>query len=999
MRSKLGIVYGGILIALMMVTSTLGFTHLSFVAAGDGARATVNEGVDTDVTNNDDYTTAQEYTSGDFLNGNTGLGDTHRIDMYVLKNVPAGKVINASLLITNFNTQPGQGQCVLVEGWNRYHQDHLAWSNREDNPDRRRWEAVSFLCVVTGDYYITVKPIAGGGTINYQLNAQVFDPEDITTKIGSGGAFGTTIPGQVSSLKWYPGHWYKFTMSGEDNGMNDYLYVNMTEPGAPDQRLWGDIYVRNLEPESYSYWLNHSWWLDSFVQYEEVHAAACYPGPHTYYMDIQAFNTSGQRSENYELRMTKTLVESDGDNHPKTSTSVTYESGKTTVRKYGNVTRGPDMFDWYKVYLNKGEGVSANLTLMEKATAIFRLSIYRDNKTSALPEPGYDMMSSWTNKPAESVLNRVNALTTNVTQEGWYYIAVIAQIGLVPSNISNLCDWTAQTAWAKYMLDITLPDRTVPPNIVNEPPQINMPEGGTDTSIKLNYTGSNNGIFADADMAKEWGDSLTFTSGGNPNLEIMISPNSEDQEATASIKPNKYWNGEANITFTATDLYGKSTSVVVHVRVTPVNDAPFIKAKIPDFTIFEGSVNNTMKDIDLYNVFGDPDFPPFGEDNLTFTVDASQFPAEIKENKLTFGTAPSFPGKENHIVTVIVNATDKGGLMAQMVVNITVINLNRAPDYIEAANKIERAEDEVSYFDLHTLFIDPDSDPLNFVYLGGASDNLTVEIAPNGSAVFRPSHDYFTAQEILRFKAIDPLGANRTGELLVRISNVNDPPYLVPGGMVPDPLEEINVNENDAITFRVTASDVDNKTTELRYTWFVDDVEKTRLGTSSFAWRPTFEDAGPHVIKVRVSDGLAYIDAEWNVTVLNVNQVPIVLDLWPLNNTEVDYNAKITFRANATDPDGDPLTFYWRLSDGTLLKTETGKTSSVFSKILSGGKQHIVVLEVQDGKGGVTRQYLYIKVKAKPAGGNFIPGFESIAGIGAIALVGIAIALMRRKQD
>ena len=150
---------------------------------------------------------------------------------------------------------------------------------------------------------------------------------------------------------------------------------------------------------------------------------------------------------------------------------------------------------------------------------------------------------------------------------------------------------------------------------------------------------------------------------------------------------------------------------------------------------------------------------------------------------------------------------------------------------------------------------------------------------------------------------------------------------------------------------------------------------------------------------MRLSDGLAYIDAEWNVTVLNVNQVPIVLDLWPLNNTEVDYNAKITFRANATDPDGDPMTFYWRLSDGTLLKTETGKTSSTFSRTLSGGKQHIVVLEVQDGKGGVSRQYLYIKVKSKPAPTSPLPGFESLAAVGAVALAGMAIALMRRKQD
>jgi len=292
---------------------------------------------------------------------------------------------------------------------------------------------------------------------------------------------------------------------------------------------------------------------------------------------------------------------------------------------------------------------------------------------------------------------------------------------------------------------------------------------------------------------------------------------------------------------------------------------------------------------------------------------------------------------------------------------------NLGPVYNPTAASVEIPEDAVSYFDLDILFYDPDGDALEFTYLGGASDNLTVEVAANGSAVLRPAKDYFAAQEALSFRAEDPSGANDSGQLLVRIRNVNDAPYLVPGGMVPDPLEDINVNENEPVSFRVTASDVDNKTSELRYTWYVDDVVKTRVGTTQFAWRPTFEEAGPHVLMVRVSDGLAYIDAVWNVTVLNVNQVPIILDLWPLNNTEVAYNTKLTFRANATDPDGDTLTFFWRLSDGTLLKTETGKNSSTFARVLSAGKLHIVVLEVQDGKGGVSRQYIYINVTARPA--------------------------------
>ena len=948
---------GAIFVICMLVGPAAGLVG---AAADAHCRATFLESPDNDVQNNDDFATAQQIVSmrpGEYLAGTTGPNDTHRTDTFVLKNVPSGLVINASVRISNWNS--GDNQALLVSGWNKHHVDNLAWSNREDNPDRRPWEAITFLCVITGDYYIQLKPIAGTGTFQYELNARVFDPEDITAKIGAGGVFGPAIQGKVSSLQWYPGDWYKFRMAGEVNGMNDYLYVNVTEPGAPDQRLQGDPYVRNLEPESYSYWLNHSWWLDSFVQYEELRAAACCNGTTWYYLDMQGYNTTGGRSENYELRLSKTVMDSDGDNHPKSATPVTYELGKTTIRKTGMVVRGPDMFDWYKVYLLKGEGVSANLTLNERSNAIFRLSIYRDNMTAATPNKGYDLMSSWTNKPVDAVLNRINALTTNVSQEGWYYIAVIAQIGLT-SNVSNLADWTVCTAWAKYTLDLTIPYTSNPPYVSNPPANITMPEDGTDTSLRLNCTQNNSGVFTDDDHQKGWGDMLTFSSSGTRDFQVTVANSSEDPEATVTLKPKRDWNGEADMTFTATDLYGKTNSTVVHVRVMPVEDPPYIKARIPDFVVKEQDFNLTVTDIDLFSVFADPDFPPFGDDNLTFSVDNTTFPATVTGSKLTFGQAPRFAGKMGNTVAVEVSATDKSGSRAILEVIITIIDIPHHPDYNDCFAEI--LEDEVSCFDLNRMFSDPDGDPINFAYIGGASDNLTVEIAPNGSAILRPAHDYFTAQEILRFRAIDPLGANISGELMVRIVNVNDPPYFPQGGLVPDPFEETELNEGGQIAFRVSAADVDNRTSELRYSWSLDGVERTSLGGPLYTWKTTYDDAGRHEIRVTVSDGLSCIDAGWNITVNDTNRAPVVLWAWPMNNTGVDWDRTIRFSAEAQDPDGGPLTFTWRFSDGRIIRQDFGVTNSSFSRRLPSGRMNILVMDVTDVGGMVTREFFYIDV-------------------------------------
>jgi hypothetical protein len=943
-------------LAIILLVSSFG--ALLPASPSGGARSNTPEGRDDDVANNDDFMTAEQFGNDTFLDGTTGMGDVHRIDIYILKNVPAGMVINASLEITNFNTQPGQGQCLLLEGWNRYHMDHLAWSNREDQPVRRVWEAISFLCVVTGDYYISVKPIAGSGTISYTLHVRSFDAPDITGKVGTGGAYGQTIAGTASSEKWYPNQWYKFQLEGEQNGMNEYFYANMTVPGAPDQRLLADLYVRNLEPETFSYWLNHSWWLDSFCQYEEVHAAACRPGMNWYYLTVQAYNSSGGRSENFELRTTRTLIETDGDDHPKTATPLTCEPGKTTVSRWGNLSRGTDMFDWYKAYLTKGDALRANLTLLEKSCSIFRLSIYRDNKTSALPEPGYDLMSSWTNKPAETLLNKVSALATNVAQEGWYYIGAIAQIGLVPSNVSLLADWTVQSAWASYRLDITLPDHTQAPFVSNPLDVVYLDEDTSFSGIRLLDTGQNGGIFSDTDIDTEWGDRLSFDLMADPALNATIGA---DPESTVTFSPRKDWNGRTNVTFTATDLYGKRASLKLQVDVMPVGDSPVVRARLPDFSVTELSTNETMTGIDLDNCFSDPDFPPFGQDDLTYTIDNGSFPATITGSRLDFGEAPDYPGYGNTTLTVAVTATDLTSRAVSDELVIYVIDREpggpppepKLPPVFDDANAtFEFEAGQPCVIDLNRLFADPQGGPLGFEYLGGASPDLDVALEPNGTVRLTPGPAYVPAEETLLFRATSTSGKNATGEIKVRLLPApNAPPRPVQGSLFPDPALESRVNEGRPISFGCCATDPDNGPAPLSCAWSVDGAVVPGWTGWSFTWTPEFNQSGTHAIRAVVSDGNASIQIRWSVLVLDVNRPPVITAAHPSGPVAARAGAVVDFVASATDPDGDPLEFAWSLPDGTVLKSETASSSS-FSRVVQGGENLTIILRVTDGRGG-----------------------------------------------
>lgn len=954
---------------LVMLLSSIGVATASELSKSVSSRA--NEGQDDDSKNNDNFNNAYEIGNNQYMTGNTALADKHRTDTYVLKNVPAGKVINASLQILNGGTPP---QFALrLEAYNKYHADVLAWSNILTNPVRRTWEALTLLAVTTGNYYFRVIPIAGAGTIQYRLHVKYFDPIEITD-------INQVVSDYVSSYEWNPGDWYRIKLKGDVGGMNEVLYINLTEIGTWGQQLMADLYIRDFEPETWSYWLNHSWWVDSWVPHEEVMAAAMYPGERYYYFDIQAYNRSGP----YELRFKKSTIQSDGNNHPNSAEEVTYEAGNIIVSKFGNVTRSFDHFDWYKVYLYKGEGVQATLNLINRTQAIFRLSIYVKNESG-----GYDLLSSWTNKPGDTVLNRVTALTTNVTKEGWYYIGVIAQIGLVPWNVSNLADWTIQTARAAYRLDIALPDRTKPPIVKNTPEVIVINEDSVYRDLKLNCTSESDteGLFWDPDFNKDWPEALSFTSTGHPHISVNIS---DSPEAYAEITPEKDWNGEANITFVATDMYGKKNETTVTIRVTPEDDPPRVQSPIPDFEVEEGKVNASMRDIDLYNVFTDPDLPPYGDDNLTFSAENGSMPVHIEGNKCSFGVAPAFPGKEDHTLTVKIYAEDRTHQKVFTQVNITVRNVNRGIIYHEENSKFVMKEEEVGYFDLYQIFEDEDGDKLTFKYLGGASENLTVEIIhANGTAKITPAKDYVTSQEILTFKASDPLGKNKTGRLTVVVLNVNDPPYVK--SATPDPLEEITVNEGGEKMFSVVCDDIDNKSSELRYSWYVDDEQKTKFGSSKWVYKPSFDEAGTHEVKVVVSDGVDSVEQVWTVIVLDINRVPIIVDLWPQNNTEVSSGKKIRFVANATDPDGDELTFVWKLADGTELYKSTGN-SSEFEKKLPSGKQHIIIVEVSDGNKSV-RRYLYIKVAKEEEKG---PGFEGLAALTALVVAGIL--LMRRRR-
>ncbi|MGH9341646.1 MAG: PKD domain-containing protein [Acidobacteriota bacterium] len=156
----------------------------------------------------------------------------------------------------------------------------------------------------------------------------------------------------------------------------------------------------------------------------------------------------------------------------------------------------------------------------------------------------------------------------------------------------------------------------------------------------------------------------------------------------------------------------------------------------------------------------------------------------------------------------------------------------------------------------------------------------------------------------------------------------------------------VNVTEGESVTLRAQASDPNND--PLTYAWQVN-------GESVPNDQPTFEfgtagrDPGTYTVRVTVTDvdGMT-ASCEFTVNVEQRPNRPPTVDL-SLSDDDVSAGEQITATADASDPDGDPLTYSWTV-DGQS-RPETGSQITIDTAGMTGG-EHSVTVTVNDGRGG-----------------------------------------------
>jgi len=258
-----------------------------------------------------------------------------------------------------------------------------------------------------------------------------------------------------------------------------------------------------------------------------------------------------------------------------------------------------------------------------------------------------------------------------------------------------------------------------------------------------------------------------------------------------------------DLTVTATDSGGLTSSATTRIEIKDVNEAPTVNVDgTQTLNLREGT--SAAGDTGFTVTAADPD----SGDRVTFSVDDKRF--EVTDGRLRVKDGKSFDFESEPTIEVTITGTDTGGLTHTGSVTITVTDVPEAP--------------VVSLSGLQTLTLREGSS-------SAAADTGIAVSAADGDGddlTFTTSDDRFeVADGVLRVKAdqqfdfesepqievtitgTDPGGLSHSQTTTITVTDVNEPPYLVDGNgdVLPAPTVDVAENQPGAVVLDLNARD------------------------------------------------------------------------------------------------------------------------------------------------------------------------------------------------
>lgn len=376
------------------------------------------------------------------------------------------------------------------------------------------------------------------------------------------------------------------------------------------------------------------------------------------------------------------------------------------------------------------------------------------------------------------------------------------------------------------------------------------------------------------------GDSLTFTVIGSPaNGFVSLNP------ATGSFvyTPNANYNGSDSFTVSISDGNGGTTTSLVSIGVTPVNDGP--TASHLNLTTDEDvPVNGAIS-------ANDPD-----GDSLSYSITGNPANGTVVLNPatgtFTYTPATGYNGSDSFVVTV----SDGNGGVATSTVRIGVNARNEKPAAIDL--NLTTAEDTAVNGAISAS--DPDSDPLSYSISGNPASGTVVLNPSTGTFVYTPNPNYSGSDSFV-VTISDGKGGTTTSTVMITVTpDNNDVPVSSDISLTMD--------ENTSVNGSISASDPDGD--PLHYSVKGGNAHGTVIlnpSTGNFIYTPNQDYSGSDSFIVTVRDDKGgSVDITVSIVVNPVNSGPTAVD--DAVSVNQDSTVTVAVRTNDTDPENDSLT-------------------------------------------------------------------------------------------
>lgn len=484
-------------------------------------------------------------------------------------------------------------------------------------------------------------------------------------------------------------------------------------------------------------------------------------------------------------------------------------------------------------------------------------------------------------------------------------------------------------------ITISVRDTNDSPMFVNSPYAVTLPENNASAVVS-----------ATSAIDDDSGDILTFFLSGVGSGDFSIL------SSTGLVSLSRALDYESKSSYVLNvivrDEYGGQASSSLSVTVSDENDAPSfvgtpysvsLDEDLPVGTIVlqASAVDEDSSDILEYTLSGD---------------NSTDF--SIAQNSGIITTAVSLDYELVSSYSLTVSVTDGKSSVSQ-VITISITDKNDSPTFVAAPYSVTVAENTTTSTLLTVSATDKDKpDSLNFLLLGFGSEFFSLHPTSGVLALTTALDHEVTSLYTLTVFLSDSNGAVTTTSISVSVSDVNDSPQFL-GTPYAATVSENLPSGSDVI--KIAANDADGDA--LSYSLSGTDSGCFKIFPSSGLIETSkeldFEAVSSYSLTVTVSDGKISISTDLAISVIDVNDAPYVTNL-PANVSLFENDVTVpVIDVNATDPDGDNITFglSGSGSDDLVINPATGRIT--LSKPLNYELQALysLTVRVSDGIGGV----------------------------------------------